>query len=185
MILSRAPLTSQETCVRLACIRHAASVRPEPGSNSSLCGMDQVETCPHHGTRSDEARVHHHDSVVKVQARRADTRAGSRRIKNQGTAAHTKERRAPGDVSGLCGTSAFRERREPAPASCWVYRVSGETTAEERPAQYTTGEKGCQISKLAPIALRACERQTRARNVAYYTTPLRTCQAPFLKQPQR
>ena len=36
MILSRAPLTEQAPRVRLACIRHAASVRPEPGSNSSL-----------------------------------------------------------------------------------------------------------------------------------------------------
>jgi hypothetical protein len=27
----------QARCVRLACIRHAASVRPEPGSNSALC----------------------------------------------------------------------------------------------------------------------------------------------------
>ena len=38
MLLTRAPLTSREQvlrqCVRLACIRHAASVRPEPGSNS-------------------------------------------------------------------------------------------------------------------------------------------------------
>jgi hypothetical protein len=40
VILSRAPLTSQEMCVRLACIRHAASVRPEPGSNSSLYGLE-------------------------------------------------------------------------------------------------------------------------------------------------
>ena len=41
MILSRAPLTAQARCVRLACIRHAASVRPEPGSNSSLCGLER------------------------------------------------------------------------------------------------------------------------------------------------
>ena len=34
MILSRAPLRVQAPCVRLACIRHAASVHPEPGSNS-------------------------------------------------------------------------------------------------------------------------------------------------------
>ena len=41
MILSRAPLTEQAPCVRLACIRHAASVRPEPGSNSSLYGLER------------------------------------------------------------------------------------------------------------------------------------------------
>ena len=38
MLLTRPPLTEQEQALirsaRLACIRHAASVRPEPGSNS-------------------------------------------------------------------------------------------------------------------------------------------------------
>ena len=39
MLLTRSPLTQKRNkflpgCVRLACIRHAASVRPEPGSNS-------------------------------------------------------------------------------------------------------------------------------------------------------
>ena len=46
VLLTRPPLTSvflQHKCfqktrsVRLACVRHAASVHPEPGSNSSLC----------------------------------------------------------------------------------------------------------------------------------------------------
>ena len=48
MILSRAPLTEQAPCVRLACIRHAASVRPEPGSNSSLCGVEARYRAPYH-----------------------------------------------------------------------------------------------------------------------------------------
>ncbi len=38
VLLTRPPLTLEEQAlppfVRLACIRHAASVRPEPGSNS-------------------------------------------------------------------------------------------------------------------------------------------------------
>ena len=38
MLLTRSPLTTQEQApkqsVRLACVKHAASVRPEPGSNS-------------------------------------------------------------------------------------------------------------------------------------------------------
>lgn len=38
VLLTRPPLTSEKQAfrrfVRLACIRHAASVRPEPGSNS-------------------------------------------------------------------------------------------------------------------------------------------------------
>lgn len=35
MFLSRSPLSARRHPVRLACIRHAASVDPEPGSNSS------------------------------------------------------------------------------------------------------------------------------------------------------
>ena len=34
MLLTRSPLEVQAPLVRLACIRHAASVHPEPGSNS-------------------------------------------------------------------------------------------------------------------------------------------------------
>ena len=47
MLLTRPPLSSQwkqasiEKTVRLACIRHAASVRPEPGSNSHV----NVDSC--------------------------------------------------------------------------------------------------------------------------------------------
>ena len=39
-LLTRLPLESQEQAlnllVRLACVKHAASVRPEPGSNSPI-----------------------------------------------------------------------------------------------------------------------------------------------------
>ena len=38
VLLTRSPLTLR--CVRLACIRHAASVHPEPGSNSPLSMLD-------------------------------------------------------------------------------------------------------------------------------------------------
>ena len=34
MLLTRSPLDIRRYLVRLACIRHAASVHPEPGSNS-------------------------------------------------------------------------------------------------------------------------------------------------------
>ncbi len=34
VLLTRPPLTLSRECVRLACVRHAASVYPEPGSNS-------------------------------------------------------------------------------------------------------------------------------------------------------
>jgi hypothetical protein len=35
-LLTRAPLTPRRRCARLACVRRAASVRSEPGSNSQL-----------------------------------------------------------------------------------------------------------------------------------------------------
>jgi len=94
--------------VRLACIRHAASVRPEPGSNSSLCGVERLYEEPTAPPRErDGARVHHHDSVVKVQA----PHAGLRRTKNQGSA-RERVRRTPGDVSGHTA-SAFRKEGRP------------------------------------------------------------------------
>ena len=34
VLLTRSPLETRRSPVRLACIRHAASVHPEPGSNS-------------------------------------------------------------------------------------------------------------------------------------------------------
>jgi hypothetical protein len=43
-------------CVRLACIRHAASVRPEPGSNSS-CGGVEGDLRPHSRHREQATEV--------------------------------------------------------------------------------------------------------------------------------
>ena len=49
VLLTRPPLGSQEQApdrpARLACIRHAASVRPEPGSNSpkSVCIAHKIK----------------------------------------------------------------------------------------------------------------------------------------------
>ena len=37
--------SSPRWCVRLACIRHAASVHPEPGSNSPLSSILQTTSC--------------------------------------------------------------------------------------------------------------------------------------------
>ena len=89
--------------VRLACFRHAASVRPEPGSNSSLYGMDgSLRASTPNGM--ERGRVHHHDSVVKVQAA---VGSGHGRIKNQGSAAMRLV--TPGDVSGHTA-GAFRRR---------------------------------------------------------------------------
>jgi hypothetical protein len=45
VLLTRSPLITQEQAlkitVRLACVKHAASVRPEPGSNSPLMFSSQ------------------------------------------------------------------------------------------------------------------------------------------------
>ena len=60
--------THPEGCVRLACIRHAASVRPEPGSNSSFSGRTCAEAL---FPTVDRVSVLYgcHDSVVKVLRR--------------------------------------------------------------------------------------------------------------------
>ena len=72
----------------------------------------------------DRVRVHHHDSVVKVQAA---VGCGHGRIKNQGSAAvkraDTWRRLWP---PGQRVSQKGRNAREP---SCYVYRVCGETTA--------------------------------------------------------
>ena len=41
VVLTRPPLTLLQECVRLACVRHAASVYPEPGSNSPFMCIRQ------------------------------------------------------------------------------------------------------------------------------------------------
>ena len=46
VLLTRSPLGSRRTLVRLACIRHAASVHPEPGSNSPFdIDSDALRLC--------------------------------------------------------------------------------------------------------------------------------------------
>ena len=48
VFLSRSPLPPRRVNVRLACIRHAASVDPEPGSNSSSC-VSRAAPCRNSG----------------------------------------------------------------------------------------------------------------------------------------
>ncbi len=68
-LLTRSPLSGLRLTVRLACIRHAASVHPEPGSNSpqkystssevlgsSSCGFERQGFFPSY-----------HSSIIKVQ----------------------------------------------------------------------------------------------------------------------
>src|SRR5690348_1666914 len=47
VLLTRSPLVYPQAglTVRLACVKHAASVRPEPGSNSPLKSIDVPHTC--------------------------------------------------------------------------------------------------------------------------------------------
>ena len=44
VLLTRSPLGARRHLVRLACVKHAASVRPEPGSNSPLKSVDARST---------------------------------------------------------------------------------------------------------------------------------------------
>ncbi len=68
MFLSRSPLTARRLPVRLACIRHAASVDPEPGSNSSNNGEAGLAAGvhPRRGPCGGNARRMLHTSVGKV-----------------------------------------------------------------------------------------------------------------------
>ena len=48
VLLTRSPLETRRSLVRLACIRHAASVHPEPGSNSPFdLYSDALRLCVH------------------------------------------------------------------------------------------------------------------------------------------
>src|SRR5690554_7141652 len=50
VLLTRSPLKHRSASVRLACIRHAASVHPEPGSNSPknfICFLFKVRSEEH------------------------------------------------------------------------------------------------------------------------------------------
>ncbi len=61
MLLSRPPLTPRRMPVRLACFRHAASVYPEPGSNSPSELPRTLVLSDLAGSPSP-----HHSSLVKV-----------------------------------------------------------------------------------------------------------------------
>ncbi len=61
MLLSRPPLESRRTPVRLACFMHAASVYPEPGSNSPN-NLGFLRTLP------SSLFSPHHSSIVKAPA---------------------------------------------------------------------------------------------------------------------
>src|ERR1700712_5560614 len=47
VLLTRSPLvySRRSLTARLACVKHAASVRPEPGSNSPLNSVDDTRGC--------------------------------------------------------------------------------------------------------------------------------------------
>ena len=71
VFLTRPPLACLRKRVRLACVRHAASVYPEPGSNSpfsvylqSLCRDGMTEVKQSNGTKSNLALLSIADSHV-------------------------------------------------------------------------------------------------------------------------
>src|SRR4051794_1986234 len=69
-----------------------------------------------------------------------------------------------------------RKAREP---SCCVYRVSGETTAVNNEAQYSTEGRWCQIAVRAWDSRRCTPPGEPGQqcNAAEYTTPRSACQA--------
>src|SRR5205823_1644654 len=126
--------------VRLACIRHAASVRPEPGSNSSLCGWRRLVF---------QARAPHQGRTIVTCA--------STRFSCEGTSAEreaTTANKKPGGQALRQARATWRRlwsddqrvsRKERAGvASCCVYRFGGETTAKNNVPEYTTKIRSCQ-----------------------------------------
>lgn len=59
VLLTRSPLEypRRGLSVRLACVKHAASVRPEPGSNSP--NKNHLETIPKHQSKTDIKKTPH------------------------------------------------------------------------------------------------------------------------------
>ena len=88
-LLSRPPLTTQSkprSSVRLACLMHAASVYPEPGSNSPKRCTTLRSRLLSEGltTRTSLSRISCHSSVVKVQRPRRDGPRRRRRMMGLG-----------------------------------------------------------------------------------------------------
>ena len=77
MLLTRSPLSTgrSQLLVRLACIRHAASVYPEPGSNSPT--IIKASPTSWRTTRRNEARCREtaHPSITAHHGRRACARS--------------------------------------------------------------------------------------------------------------
>jgi hypothetical protein len=74
VFLSRSPLSGRSQSVRLACIRHAASVDPEPGSNSSSV-VEHPPLCPATPPHK-KLQNTHHTSVGQVRPAAATKNRG-------------------------------------------------------------------------------------------------------------
>ena len=73
VLLTRSPLdhwTRRSGLVRLACVRHAASVRPEPGSNSPSRSRARPEP-----NRRSVCPVSHHREVIAWETVRSESRS--------------------------------------------------------------------------------------------------------------
>ena len=92
VLLTRSPLITQEQAlkitVRLACVKHAASVRPEPGSNSPLMnGIPQQNQGKNHTHKGICSLAEHEQPALAVV--RCPTKGYSR------TAPTTEPEKAP------------------------------------------------------------------------------------------
>src|ERR1700686_2662814 len=72
VLLTRSPLESRQRAlsVRLACVKHAASVRPEPGSNSpNKTQTDPIQRNLTNSHPNDDTKKHHTHTTGTAQVR--------------------------------------------------------------------------------------------------------------------
>ena len=125
--------------VRLACLMHAASVYPEPGSNSPKRCTTLRSRLLSEGltTRTSLSRISCHSSVVKVQRPRRD--GPRRRRRMMGLARRVSNapgRSGPGAARRPTrGTSAERSEEARSPRAGRRRRRSASTAARARPSR--------------------------------------------------
>src|SRR4051795_8119969 len=85
VLLTRSPLvySRRSLTARLACVKHAASVRPEPGSNSPLKSVDRARPEPRRveliGVSRQERRVDPRTDATCLTKGTVDTTTGALR----------------------------------------------------------------------------------------------------------
>jgi hypothetical protein len=105
-------------------------------------GRRRAVALPAHGPKRTNVRVHHHDSVVKVQVAVVGLRALGEQ-KTRGPRSEASDGHLATSLA-LCA-SAFRERAGAERASCWVYRGAVRRRRVTK-GQYSTAGTRCQMA---------------------------------------